>query len=118
MTITWKEFKDHIDEKLKEKGIPEDIEIHYIDFSWVDKPDELILGIESFRSGKRGKQMKKELGESETMICDCGQEMIPLNQDRTNDFQRFICPIFNEPFDQNLNVDDHPMKFRRKIVTE
>lgn len=37
--ITWKEFKEIIDEQLKEKGISEDTEIWYIDISFPRKED-------------------------------------------------------------------------------
>lgn len=38
--MTWHEFKAHIDSQLKEKGIPQDEEIWYIDFSFPEPPGE------------------------------------------------------------------------------
>ena len=43
MTITWKQFKEHVDKVLLEKEMSEETEIHYIDFSFVDDTKELIV---------------------------------------------------------------------------
>ena len=34
MNLTWKQFKEVIDKQMKDKGISEDTEIHYIDISF------------------------------------------------------------------------------------
>jgi len=34
--MTWKQFKDGVDKQMQEKGISEDTEIWYIDFSFPD----------------------------------------------------------------------------------
>lgn len=52
MTITWKQFKEHVESKLREDHIPEDIEIEYIDFSWIHSVDDLYMEIEDYSSGK------------------------------------------------------------------
>ncbi len=38
--MTWKEFKELIDKELAEKGLPQDVEIWYIDFSFPDASHE------------------------------------------------------------------------------
>jgi hypothetical protein len=37
-TLTWRQFKDAVDAELAEIGVPEDIEIWYIDFHGESKP--------------------------------------------------------------------------------
>lgn len=37
--MTWKEFKDAVDKKMKEKGIEESVSIWYIDISFPEKDD-------------------------------------------------------------------------------
>lgn len=44
MTITWKQFKEFVDGELKKKNISEEVEVEYIDFSWVDDVEELRVG--------------------------------------------------------------------------
>ena len=36
MTMTWKELKEYIDEKLKSNGVSEDAQIEYIDIRYPD----------------------------------------------------------------------------------
>lgn len=43
---TWKKFKEEVDERLKEIGAEETVQIQYIDFSWVGKDDELIIVVD------------------------------------------------------------------------
>ena len=47
--MTWKQFRDYVDGELKEKGIDENTEIQYIDFSWPDmtgkNQDEIPIGV-------------------------------------------------------------------------
>jgi hypothetical protein len=47
--MTWKQFRDYVDSQLKEKGIDENTEIQYIDFSWPDmqgkNQDEIPIGV-------------------------------------------------------------------------
>ena len=37
--MTWKQFKDGVDKQMQEKGISEDTEIWYIDFSFPNVDD-------------------------------------------------------------------------------
>ena len=48
--MTWKEFREGIERRLKEEGISEEIEIEYIDFSWVNSVDMLCIGVEDYKS--------------------------------------------------------------------
>jgi hypothetical protein len=36
---TWKEFKELVEKQMKEKGIPEDVKLWYIDLSFPDNVD-------------------------------------------------------------------------------